>query len=358
MDAGLNPPPQHVEDVLGAAQFYINKIRMQYPKAAVGDEPSVHSVWTTSIMSFLSSLKQYCQKHHSTGPSWNDSSNGLDLKEFKSEINPKADGVAKQGSHSGPPPPPPPPLPSASSLTKPRAQSSENSGKKQVAALFAEINRGESITSGLRKVTDDMKSKNKKDRSGTVPNGGQSEIPSGNTASKRINQHQATQTSSPRLECEQGRKWVVENYAGEKNVQVGPANPRQSVYIFNCHDCTICIQGKVNAVTIDACMKCGVVLETVVASCEVVNSRKIEVQATGLMPTVCIDSTDGCRLYLTKAAALETDITSSKSSEMNVVILGDMETEDVEECPLPEHYVSKYKGPGKGFVTEPVVHGA
>lgn len=352
MDAGLSPPPQHVEDVIAATQFYINRLRMQHPKSAS------NSAWISSVVSFMNSLKEYCQKHHAVGPMWNDTPSGTELKDFKpgnSEVVRKAETTSKPRARPAPGPPPPPPLPSASSLTQPRTQSSASSEKQNVAALFADINRGELITSGLRKVTDDMKTKNRNERS-------KEPVPSreSNRSTDKPNQNyqkQAVGKSLQRLECEQGRKWVVENYVGDGNIRVGPTDPRQSVYIFNCQDSTISVQGKVNAVTIDACTRCGILIETVVASCEIVNSRKVEVQATGSLPTVCIDSTDGCRIYLTKAAALETDITSSKSSEMNVVILGDVETDDAEEYPLPEHFVSKFKGRGKGFITEPVVHG-
>ena len=36
------------------------------------------------------------------------------------------------------------------------------------------------------------------------------------------------------------------------------------------------IKGKLNAITLDNCAKCGLVFETVVASCEVVNSRSVQ----------------------------------------------------------------------------------
>ena len=35
--------------------------------------------------------------------------------------------------------------------------------------MFQELNQGDKITSGLRKVTDDMKTKNRADRGGLVP---------------------------------------------------------------------------------------------------------------------------------------------------------------------------------------------
>jgi hypothetical protein len=37
-----------------------------------------------------------------------------------------------------------------------------------------------------------------------------------------------------RLELEQERKWVVENYVGAQELVVTVSDPRHSVYIYNC----------------------------------------------------------------------------------------------------------------------------
>jgi adenylyl cyclase-associated protein len=55
------------------------------------------------------------------------------------------------------------------------------------------------------------------------------------------------------------------------------------------------VKGKVNAITLDNCSKTGLLFDTVVSSCEVVNSSSVEVQCTGNVPTVAIDKCDGCQ---------------------------------------------------------------
>ena len=45
-------------------------------------------------------------------------------------------------------------------------------------------------------------------------------------------------------------------------------------------------------------------------------------QALGQIPTVSIDKTDGCQVYLSKESA-KADIVSAKSSEMNILIPDD-----------------------------------
>ncbi len=42
-----------------------------------------------------------------------------------------------------------------------------------------------------------------------------------------------------RTECEQGRKWVVENHADNREIIISDTNPRQAVYIYRCSNSTI-----------------------------------------------------------------------------------------------------------------------
>ncbi len=65
---------------------------------------------------------------------------------------------------------------------------------------------------------------------------------------------------------------------------------------LHCWTVAVQVKGKVNAITLDKSSKTGLVFENVVASCEVVNSQSVEVQCTGLVPTVAIDKVDGCQV--------------------------------------------------------------
>ena len=55
-----------------------------------------------------------------------------------------------------------------------------------------------------------------------------------------------TAMSPPRVELEQGRKWVVENHVGNRDVVVDHTSVKQTVYIYGCRDSTI----QVNRMTI------------------------------------------------------------------------------------------------------------
>jgi adenylyl cyclase-associated protein len=56
------------------------------------------------------------------------------------------------------------------------------------------------------------------------------------------------------------------------------------------------VQGKVNAISVDSCQRTGVLFDSLVAACEVVNSTKIQLQATGVVPTIAVDKCDGVQV--------------------------------------------------------------
>ncbi|KAG7672272.1 hypothetical protein Ndes2526B_g06736 [Nannochloris sp. 'desiccata'] len=380
---GLALPPQHVEDAWSAAEFYANKVLMGWK----GRGPE-HGVWVAALKASLLTLKGYCAQYHSTGPAWNPNGTS-DVSTFKYDQKNVSGGTAapKQAApaaaikKAGPPPPPPPPPPGsliqpkqqpAAATTTPAAPSSSGT----MAALFADINKGTAVTAGLKKVTDDMKTKNRSDRTGTVPSStstgsGGGSGSSDTTIGGNIKKKGSITTLPPRFECEQGRKWVIENQKGNKpdsggggGIVVENTEPKQTVYIYNCHDSTIQVRGKVNAITLDNCTKCGLVFDTVVASCEVVNCISVQIQCTGDAQTVAVEKTDGCQLFMYAEALEKTGITSAKISEFNVVALKNTtkgggggekeEEEEPQEFAIPEQYLSRYIN-GK-MVTETVTH--
>lgn len=68
------------------------------------------------------------------------------------------------------------------------------------------------------------------------------------------------------------------------------------------------------------------------------------------MPTISIDKTDGCQVYLSPES-LDVEIVSSKSSEMNVLI--PKGNGDYSEHPIPEQFKTVLSKPA-GLVTTPV----
>lgn len=327
-DCGMSLPIAHVEESWQMAEFYSNKILVEYKNK----DPN-HVEWSKALKElYLPGLRDYVKSFYPLGPVWN--VNG------KTTIS----APSKVSAPSGPAPPPPP----ASLFSADSSRTPSSSRPKQgMAAVFQEIS-SKPVTAGLRKVTDDMKTKNRADRTGVV-----------NVSEKegqeqgRVSSPSVSKAAPPKFELQMGRKWVVENQVGNKTLVINDCDAKQSVYIFGCKDSVLQVQGKVNNITIDKCTKMGILFTDVVAACEIVNCNRIEVQCQGSAPTISVDNTSGCQLYLSKAS-LETSITTAKSSEINVLVPGAGPDGDWGEHALPEQFVHVYKD-GQ-FVTTPVSH--
>lgn len=324
-DCGMSLPIAHVEESWQMAEFYNNKVLVEYRNK----DPN-HAEWAKAMKElYLPGLRDYIKKYYPLGPVWGTTS--------KTTISaaPKA---------SGPPAPAAPPPPSAPLFSTDSSKPSSSQPKQGMAAVFSEINSCGSLTSGLKKVTDDMKSKNRADRSGVVNVIEKEQCTSAPAAPK---------TAPPKFELQMGRKWVVENQIGNKDLVINECDAKQSVYIFGCKNSVVQIQGKVNNITIDKCTKTGVLFKDVVAACEIVNCNSVDVQSQGSAPTISVDNTAGCQLYLSKDS-LRASITTAKSSEINVMVPASETDGDWGEHALPQQYLHTFKD--GHFVTTPVSH--
>ncbi|XVE93220.1 hypothetical protein REPUB_Repub01dG0171600 [Reevesia pubescens] len=323
-DCGMSMPIAHVEESWQMAEFYNNKVLVEYRNK----DPN-HVEWAKSLKElYLPGLRDYVKSHYPLGPVWSASGK-------KASTAP-----SKAPSPGAPAPPAPPP---ASLFSSEPSQRSSSRPKQGMAAVFQEISTG-NVTSGLKKVTADMKTKNRTDRAGVV---------SASEKETRSNPSSFSKAGTPKLELQMGRKWAVENQIGRKNLVIDDCDAKQSVYVFGCKDSVLQIQGKVNNITIDKCTKMGVVFQDVVAACEIVNCNGVEVQCQGSALTISVDNTSGCQLYLSKDS-LGASITTAKSSEINVLVPASESDGDWEEHSLPQQYIHVFKD-GQ-FETTPVSH--
>ncbi|KAL9238203.1 hypothetical protein vseg_012663 [Gypsophila vaccaria] len=321
-DCGMSMPIAHVEESWQMAEFYNNKVLIEYR-----NKDANHAEWAKAMKEvYLPGLRDYVKAYYALGPVWGTSGNA------KVSAAPKAAAPA------------PPPAPPASIFSSDSPKPSSSQPKKGMAAVFNEIGSGGALTSGLRKVTDDMKTKNRADRSGVVP-----------VAEKdsQVRSPAFSKTGPPKLELQMGRKWAVENQIGKKDLVIEDCDSKQSVYVFGCKDSVLQVKGKVNNITLDKCTKMGILFTDVVAACEIVNCNSVEVQCQGSAPTISVDNTAGCQLYLSKDS-LETSITTAKSSEINVMVPASEADGDWGEHSLPQQYLHTFKD-GQ-FVTTPVSH--
>jgi len=229
----------------------------------------------------------------------------------------------------GPPPPPPPPPP-------PVASASGKAPAGGAAAVFAELNKGEAVTQGLRKVDkSEMTHKNPSLRAGSVvPD--RSPSPTPIKKPLRPSKPQSLMGKKPSKFALEGIKWAIEFQENESSLVVENAQLNQSVNLFGCKKSTIIIKGKVNAVTLVNCTKTSVLIESVISSVSVTNSPSFTIQITGAAPMIQIDSTDSGQIYLSKDS-LHAEITTAKCSSINISLPVAGEEDGVfEEQAVPE----------------------
>jgi adenylyl cyclase-associated protein len=101
------------------------------------------------------------------------------------------------------------------------------------------------------------------------------------------------------------------------------------------------------------CKKTAIVVDSAVSALSITSSPSFEVQITGSVPTVQIDTTDSGQVYLSQACMETVEIITSKTSSINISVpTGD--GGDFEERPVPEQMKSRVVN-GK-LVTEIVEH--
>ncbi|TDL27574.1 hypothetical protein BD410DRAFT_740753 [Rickenella mellea] len=317
-------PGPHVKSMKDASEYYGNKIMKEYK-----EKDAKHVEWVRAYLALLDVQQKYVMEYHTTGLSWNP--RGRPLNEYTTAGNP--------------PPPPPPPPPPAGAPPAPSAGGA--------AAVFAELNRGEEVTKGLRKVDPSQQThKNPELRaSSAVPSAPTQSTPKRPTKPTKPHALSGKKPSKFALE---GNKWAIEYHENESSLVVENAELGHVVNLFGCKNSTIQIKGKVNAVTIVNCVKTSVLVDSVISAISITNSPSFALQITGSAPTIQLDSTDSGQIYLSKDC-LGVEITTAKCSSINVSLPVEGEDEGVYvERAIPEMLITTVKD-GK-LVTSIVEH--
>jgi len=227
-------------------------------------------------------------------------------------------------SNGAPPPPPPPPPPSGDS---------GGGGGDGTAALFAQLNQGGAVTSGLKKVVKG------ETWDPTAYKG--SGAKKADAAPKAAAAKPVAAAKPPKLALD-GKKWVCEHQVKQSSLTID-AEVKQTVYVYQCTDSVLTVNGKCNAITLDGCKKMAIVFDTVVAGIELINCTSCKVQVKDKIMTVTVDKCNGTQLILTRES-LDCEIISAKSSELNIVVPGENENDEFKEFAIPEQFVSKWDG--------------
>ncbi|CAK7565479.1 MAG: suppressor of rasval19 [Sporothrix epigloea] len=369
-------PSKQVEESLGAAQFFGNRVLKEYK-----DKDPQQVEWVQAFYQVFRDLAEYTKEYFNNGILWNPK--GKPAVEVAKEIAsaspstptpPPPPGPPSAGGAPPPPPPPPPPPgpPPVLQIKDESTASASSSASTAHGAVFSEINRGADVTKGLRKVDkSQMTHKNPSLRaSSTVPDGassstagvrGKSPVPG------KKPKPESMRVKKPAKKELEGNKWTIENYDKESAAALGgpieiEASINQSVLISKCSNTTVIIRGKGNAVTLENTDRLSLVVETLVSSIDVVKSKNFALQVLGTIPTVMLDQVDGAQMYLSKEST-STRVFMSKTEGVNLNIqppaeeLGIDEQEgDYKEVPLPSQICSYFDTAKGELVSEIVSH--
>jgi len=310
-------PAPFVLEMFNAGQFYTNRVLKDFKGKA-----AVHVEWVKAWGQCLAELQAYVKQFHTTGVVWAKAGGDAIMvarQPHKGEAPPQGPPAGPPGAPPPPPPPPPPAMAEAASDVAGRG------------ALMDSLNSGTDIASTLKKVSDDEKTH----KNPALRGDGLVKAKENGVAAQ--NGKQATKP--PRLELD-GKRWYVEYQKNNDCVVIGETEPNQSVYLFKCENSTVQVGGKCSNIIMDQCKKVGLVLQDVVAGMEVINCQSVKLQVLGSVPTISVDKTDGCQMFLSKDS-LHVDIITAKSSEMNVMIPNG---DEFVEQPLPEQFRTQVTG--------------
>lgn len=316
-------PGPYVKEMNDAATFYTNRVLKDYKES-----DRRHVDWVRSYLSIWTEMQSFIKQHHTIGLVWSKSGPIAPASLFETPTAPSA------------PHPPPPPPPGPPPVFTDDDSHADGSALAQHSALFNQLNQGLDITKGLKHVSNNqMTHKNPNLRSQETPTKSRN---TGPAKSPRA----AIQKRPPLLELE-GKKWRVENFEQKQDLIIEETELKQVAYVFNCNNSTLQIKGKINSIILDDCKKLGLVFDNVVGIVEIINCKSIQLQVLGTVPTISINKTEGCQVYLSEHS-LNCDIVSAKSSEMNILIPGE---DDYKEFPVPEQFKTVWNG--SKLVTEP-----
>ena len=253
-------------------------------------------------------------------------------------------------SPAAPPPPPapaaapPPPPPAGSGGPPPPPAGKPAAGG--MGALFASIrniDQSSGRTKGLKRVKDkDRACKNRALVKSSKVSAADIEKRKKKTTTKKKQGAKAKKVMPPKVSFNvgQGCHYVEYQPDGAK-ITVEIKKPREAVYVYKCGACTVEVKGKFKSLTLVGCNKTKVGFGDIISVCEVNSCTSVKVQSYGLCPSVCIDKTDGCYVYLSKNS-LDCTFTCAKISEVNVAWPDpkskDPEMPDWIDKPIPEQY--------------------
>lgn len=202
-----NRPWKHVEESLGSAQFFGNRVLKDFK-----DKDADQVAWIQSFFQVFKDLAEYVKQYYSNGVTWN--TQGKPAAEVAKSV--PAVGATNSAAAPPPPPPaggmpPPPPPPGPPPVLQiGEAKAAPAASGAGLGAVFSEINKGSDVTKGLRKVDrSEMTHKNPSLRSNsTVPDRDASLRGKSPAPGKKPKPENMRVKKPPRKELD-GNKWLI-----------------------------------------------------------------------------------------------------------------------------------------------------
>lgn len=360
MDMG---PCDWITSAKDAAEFYLNKVRKQ------AKDEGGKQAWTdfaNAVRDSLTGLHDFVKEHFKPGLSWNPK--GYDVDAYLAAVGGgAAAATGGAGAASSPAAAAPAATAGSGAAAAPSggaaaASSSSSTPKADSAslqsALFAQlgsIDQSSGRTAGLKHVTKDMKSSALKETTpapvAKTPSAAAGTAAAG--AASGGSKFNAVPTGTARCELVDKRWYVEFQQTKGTQLRVPPAGSDKEltiaheVYIYGCKDVAVFIDRKCKGVRVDKCVNVTIMMEAVLSGVEVVDCKKLKLQANQALPSIAIDKTDGVLVGLAWPAR-DCQIVTSKSSEMNVTF-PNKEGDDADwlEQPIPEQFVSKLTAANK-----------
>lgn len=343
-------PQGLVDSYKEAAQFWTNRILKEFRES---DANSVE--WVKLFLSGFDDLKKYIKEYQTTGPSFSSTSN-LSLLDALNEVSSKSTPTTTTApppppapaTSSAPPPPPPAPPAMVFEIKQDEPKSAESG---DMTAVFAELNKGENITSGLKKV-DKAELKKQKELKKT-----ESKPITDNKPPVKPKKPQDISIKEPKKELV-GNKWFVMDFINEPSpIVIEGATIGESVFVGKCINSIVQVKGKVNSITFNECKGSSLVMESCVSGVDFIKCEKFGLQVDGYCPMITTDKCDGGNVYLSKDS-INAEISTSCTTAMNVNLpIGD--DDEFVEFAIPEQLVHKFdlnKGKSGKFVSEVFEH--
>lgn len=157
---------------------------------------------------------------------------------------------------------------------------------------------------------------------------------------------------------------IKEYHENKNDIVIEDTELQQTVHLYGLKKCVVRIGGKVNAISLGLsfvcplltsvnCHKTAVVLDSAVSQLSITSSPSFEIQITGIVPIITIDTTDSGQIYLSKACMDTIEVVTSKTSSINISVPSGDDGDFVEK-PVPEQMKTVVQG-GK-LVTTIVEH--